>query len=105
MDVAVVVVGLYGLFTVVGGVIGYVKAKSAASLVAGVVSGMILLTCAAGMRHASAAATLASGLVALLLGARFTSTWIRRRRVMPDLLMVIGSLAVLITVGMKWLVK
>ena len=105
MDLAVVVVGLYGLFTVVGGIIGYVKAKSKASLVAGVVSGVILLACAYGMRRASPAAAMGSALVALLLGARFMSTWIRRRRVMPDLVMVLGSLAVLITLGMKWLVK
>ena len=42
MDTAAVVAALYGIFSLAGGIIGYVKAKSTASLVAGSLSGVLL---------------------------------------------------------------
>jgi|SRR5688572_32010403 len=38
--------GLYGLIALTGGVIGFVKAGSLASLIAGGVSGLLLIACA-----------------------------------------------------------
>ena len=43
MNITVIVVGLFGLFSLAGGLIGYFKAGSMASLIAGGVSGLILL--------------------------------------------------------------
>ena len=99
MGAALVTAG-YGLFSLIGGVIGFVKARSAASLIAGTASGILLLGCAHAMYHdTSTAAARAALIVAFLLGARFLATWMRKRRVMPDLLMVLFSLATLISVG------
>ena len=99
MDTAAIVIAAYGAFSLIGGIIGYLKAKSFASLIAGVISGVLLILCAGGMGKDSQAALLASAGIALLLGARFTGTWLRRRRVMPDLLMVRFSAAALIADG------
>ena len=93
MDLIIVIVAAYGAFSLVGGVIGYLKAKSAASLIAGGVSGMVLLVCAYGIGQGSRTAILGSLAVALGLGGRFLSTWLKNRRVMPDLLMILFSAA------------
>ena len=96
---AVLVVGVFGLFSLVGGVIGYMKAKSRASLIAGTISGILLLMCAVGLRQDSRVAIAGSALIAILLGGRFLGTWRRNHRVMPDLLMVLLSMATLLAVA------
>ena len=100
MSLSAWVVGIYGVFTLSGGVIGYLKAKSHASLVAGSIAGMILLACAYGMGRGSTIAAIVSLLIAALLGGRFAGTWRRTHRLMPDLLMVMLSLATLVSVSL-----
>ena len=97
MQISAIVVGFYGFISLVGGVIGYAKAKSTASLIAGSVSGIVLLACAYGLMHGSRAAAIVSTVTALALGGRFFGVWIRKRRVMPDLIMVCGALIVLVS--------
>ena len=99
MSVAVMVVSVYGVVTVTGGIIGYVKAKSFASLLAGVASGSLLLLCAYGMGQGNRPPVFGSLAIALALGARFVGTWVKNRRVMPDLLMVLFSVATLLASG------
>ena len=99
MNVAVTVVAFYGLFSLVGGIIGYLKAKSTASLIVGSTSGVLLILCAYGMGHGSRAALLGSLAMAFVLGARFLGTWLKNHRVMPDLLMVLFSTATLLAAG------
>ena len=94
-----IVVALYGLFTIIGGIIGYVKAKSRPSLIAGGISGVLLLACAAEIDQGNRLGDYGSLAIALLLGARFLRTWRTHRRLMPDLLMVTLSLLTLIVVG------
>jgi len=99
MNVAVTVVASYGIFSLAGGVIGYLKAKSTASLIAGSLSGVLLLLCAYGIGQGSRTALLGSLVIALALGARFLGTWRKNHRVMPDLLMVLFSAAILLVDG------
>lgn len=101
MDPAGTVVFFYGLFNLVGGIIGYVKAKSKASLIAGSLSGVVLLVCAHQIGMGSLIASFTSLGIALLLGLRFLGTWLKTRRLMPDLLMILYSLATLVFVGLK----
>ena len=98
MHPAVWVVGVYGLVSLVGGVIGYVKAKSTASLIAGTVSGGLMLWAADGLRRGNSAAELVSLAIPIVLGLRFFTTWRRTKRLMPDLIMVILGLATIVAV-------
>ena len=95
MDQIALLVGTFGLVSIGGGVLGYVKAKSAASLIAGAAAGAALLACAWGLAQGHPAAELGSALVSGLLGARFLGTWLRRRRFMPDFVMLALSAATL----------
>lgn len=96
---------VYGAFCIVGGLIGYVKAQSTASLVAGIVSGLILAGCGYRLMQGHRDAAVWAAVVALLLGGRFVGTWRKTHRVMPDLVMIILSLATLLTVGGSFLAQ
>lgn len=100
MEIAILIVVVFGIFNLVGGVIGYRKAQSKASLIAGLAAGILLLYAAFQMNRGIFAGSCLSLAVALLLGLRFLGTWMKKRRWMPDLLMVILSLATLISVGL-----
>ena len=100
MDITVIVIGSYGAFALAGGIIGYLKAKSIASLIAGSASGILLLLCAYKIGQGSHLAVLSSLGIALALGARFLGTWRKNHRFMPDLLMVLFSAAALLADGL-----
>ena len=101
MSLAQAIVALYGVFTFVGGMIGFIKAKSAASLIAGSVSGILLLICAYGMKGGHVIFYLAAAAVSLLLGIRFFGTWRVKKKLMPDFLMVVFSLISLIVISLE----
>ena len=108
--IAMIVIIVYGVFCVIGGIIGYAKAKSRASLIAGSVSGLILFVCAwlfniaidnmsnSTGDKASITGIIGSLAVSVLLGGRFLMTWLRTKKLMPDLLMVILSAGTIVAV-------
>ncbi|GEM_PF-608337 len=100
MSGAVWVVALYSIVSLLGGIMGYVKAKSRISLVTGSVAGLLLLGCAYGISSGSRSAAMAAIIMALLLGGRFAGTWRRTHRVMPDLIMMVLGFVTLVTVGL-----
>lgn len=102
MDWSVIVTALFGLFNIAGGVIGYKKAGSKVSLIVGGISGFILLFCSYGISIDSEIAVIISLLVAVLFGVRFLGTWLKTRRLMPDLLIVLFSLLTLIVVYLEF---
>ncbi len=84
---------VFGLFTIAGGVIGFVKAKSIPSIVAGGIFGLLLLVAGfvigAGQPHGG----LIMGLVvSLLLAGRFVPSFTKTRKMMPAGMMVILSI-------------
>jgi uncharacterized membrane protein (UPF0136 family) len=88
------VVWVYGALVLVGGILGWAKAKSKASLISGILFGVALLVVGAGIYHGDAAHVLwAAALAAVLMltmGVRFAKT----RKLMPAGLLTFLSLAV-----------
>jgi uncharacterized membrane protein (UPF0136 family) len=86
---------VFGVLTIVGGVMGFVKAKSNASLIAGGVSGLLLLVAGYLMGSASAQIGLILGLVvAVALAGRFVPSYLKTKKAMPA-----GLMAVLSVIG------
>jgi len=88
---------VYGILVAVGGVMGYVKANSMASLIAGGVSGLALVGSAvAMMKDAYSAGWWISLIVALLLLGRFGSVALSKGfELMPGGLVIILSVIVI----------
>lgn len=98
MNITVLWVFLFGIVTLVGGVIGYTQAGSVASIVAGSISGIILLICAGGISKGNNLAAVGALVIALLLGGRFMVTLVKNFKLMPDLVMVMFSLITILVV-------
>lgn len=85
---------VFGVLTIVGGVVGYVKAKSRASLIAGTIAGVLLLV-SGYLVGTSGRPGLLLGLgVSVMLAGRFVGAFVKTRKVMPagmmSLLSVVG---------------
>jgi uncharacterized membrane protein (UPF0136 family) len=95
MSFPVLLLYLYGVILILGGTMGYVKAKSVPSLVAGLVCGVIalLLGYYYPWQFAPEAALLLSILLIVIMGRRY----LRTRKAMPALLIVALSLIVAVT--------
>jgi len=88
---------VFGLLTIAGGVMGYMKAGSTASLIAGSISGLLLLV-AAFLLPAQATAGLAlGGIVSLLLIGYFLPKFFASGKMMPA-----GMMSVLACVGVAF---
>ena len=94
---------VFGLLTIAGGVLGYVKAASTASLIAGSISGVLLLV-AAFLLPAQVVAGLAiAAVVSLLLAGRFLPAFFRSGKWMPDGIMALLSIVAIVFAVAAWL--
>ena len=100
MEAAKIYFILFGVLTIAGGVIGYVKAGSVASIVAGSIAGVLLLVAAFVLPEHRAIGLAAAFIISLLLAAQFVPKFIRTGRVMPagtmSILSVIGILVAIV---------
>jgi uncharacterized membrane protein (UPF0136 family) len=92
MSFPVLLLYVYGALLILGGLMGYVKAKSVPSLVAGVVCGVIALLL--GYYYPWQFAPEAALLLALLLIVIMGRRYLRTKKLMPAGLVVILSLVV-----------
>jgi uncharacterized membrane protein (UPF0136 family) len=105
--------GLYGVVALVGGCIGYATKGSTASLMAGVISGVLLLACAAAIAFRPYPALIAAAVIALLLAGRFAavlaqnsgklSDWLSEGAGVTAYIMVVGGVLVLVAAGLAML--
>ena len=96
---------IFGLLTIVGGVIGYVKAGSTASIVAGSISGILLLFAAYLLPGNLALGLALAALVSIALAGRFVPIFIKSGQVMPAGLMSILSVIGVIMAIFAWIKK
>lgn len=88
---------IYAVVLLLGGAMGYAKAKSVPSLVAGVVSAAIMLVAVWLLRHGDARAGLALGnVVSVALAGFFFQRYRDTRKVMPAVLICVLSAAVIV---------
>jgi len=105
MEAARIYFIVFGALTIVGGIVGYLKAGSVASIVAGSITGVLLLV-AAFLLPEHRTIGLATGLiVSLLLAAQFVPKFLRTGRVMPAGMMSILSAIGIIAVIVAWVKK
>jgi uncharacterized membrane protein (UPF0136 family) len=99
LEVARIYLFVFGALTIAGGVLGFVKANSRPSLIAGAVSGASLLV-AGYMVGARGWLGLALGLVlSTSLAARFIGAYKKSGKLMPaGMMAVLGMMGVVITI-------
>ena len=96
---------VFGVLTIAGGIIGYVKAGSVPSIIAGAITGILLLA-AAFLLPDYQVAGLAIGLItSLLLAGQFIPKFIRTGKAMPAGMMSILSVIGIIMVVVAWMKK
>jgi uncharacterized membrane protein (UPF0136 family) len=94
---------IYGILVSLGGLIGYIQAKSKPSLIAGGASGAIMVACGVLMLQGMVAAMIVALVVALALTVLFLKRFSAKRVFMPAGLMLVLSVlmsVVLITATM-----
>ena len=96
---------VFGLLTIVGGVIGYVKAGSTASLIAGSVCGIALIVAAWLLPGNLALGLAIAGLVSILLAGRFIPAYMKTGQLMPAGLMSVLSVIGVIMAIFAWIKK
>jgi uncharacterized membrane protein (UPF0136 family) len=85
----------YGALVLAGGLAGFLKARSRPSLIAGLVSGALLLGAGILMQRGNPAGWIGAMVVAAALGAFFGGRWLKGRKFMPAGMMVLASVAAL----------
>ena len=96
---------VFGILTIVGGIIGYVKAGSTPSIIAGSITGLLLLVGAWLLPEHRAAGLLTVMIVSLLLAAQFIPKFIRTGKAMPAGMMSVLSAIGIIVAIVAWVRK
>jgi uncharacterized membrane protein (UPF0136 family) len=96
---------IFGALTIVGGIIGYVKAGSLPSIIAGAVTGVLLLIAGALLPEHRAVGLATALVISLLLAVQFVPKFIRTGRAMPAGMMSILSVIGLVIVLVAWIKK
>lgn len=93
---------VFAAVTILGGLMGYANKKSVASLIAGSISGALLLTAGAFLYTKLNGALILGLIVCVLLAGRFIPNYIEKKRVVPSGLMSLLSLAGIVVTLLAW---
>ena len=96
---------IFGLLTIVGGVIGYVKAGSTASIIAGSIAGILLLIAALLLPGNLALGLALAAVISIALAGRFIPAFIKTGHLMPAGLMSVLSVIGIIMAIVAWMKK
>ena len=105
MEAAKIYFIVFGILTIAGGVVGYVKAGSVASIIAGSITGVLLLVGAFLLPEHRVVGLATAFLISLLLAAQFVPKFLRTGRVMPAGMMSILSVIGIIEAIIAWIKK
>ena len=105
MEAAKIYFIVFGVLTIVGGIIGYVKAGSVASIIAGSISGVLLLVGAFVMPEHRVVGLATALIVSLLLAAYFIRKYLSTGAVMPAGMMSVLSVIGIIAAIFVWVRK
>ena len=94
---------LFGLAAIVGGSIGYARAKSKASLIAGGISGALLII--AGLLSPSLPAFILGLLVSVLLLLHFSRSYAVKKKPIPAIPMIVLSGISIVLTAIAWLYR
>jgi uncharacterized membrane protein (UPF0136 family) len=96
---------IFGALTIAGGVIGYVKAGSVPSIIAGVITGVLLIIAGFVLPEHRVAGLAIALIVSLLLAGQFIPKFIRTGKAMPAGIMSILSAIGMIVALIAWFKK
>jgi uncharacterized membrane protein (UPF0136 family) len=96
---------VFGLLTIVGGVIGYAKAGSTASIVAGSICGILLLLAAYLLPGNLAVGLALAAVISVALAGKFVPAFIKTGQAMPAGLMSVLSVLGIIMAIVAWMKK
>jgi uncharacterized membrane protein (UPF0136 family) len=96
---------VFGLLTIAGGIIGYVKAGSVPSIVAGAITGVLLLVAAFLLPEHQALGLGTALIVSLLLAGYFIRKYLQTGTVMPAAIMSVLSVIGIIAAIVAWVRK
>lgn len=97
MTLAIIATFFYEILVIVGGIVGYVKARSLPSLLAGLVGGGLLMVAAILQLNGSSFGLTLARIVTLILVLVFVQRLVTTRKIMPAGLMVgAGAIALVL---------
>ena len=96
---------VFGILSIVGGLIGFLKAGSKASLIAGGISGVLLIVSAVLLRSNVTAGLVLGGVISLALAGRFVPALLKGGAFMPAGLMSILSVISIVLTAAAFLKK
>jgi uncharacterized membrane protein (UPF0136 family) len=96
---------IFGLLTIIGGIIGFTSKGSVASIIAGSISGILLLVAAFLLPNNVATGLVLAAVVSLLLAGRFVPAFLKTGHWMPAGMMSILSVIGLVMAMVAWIKK
>lgn len=100
MNTAIIAAIAYGIIAIVGGIIGYTQARSTASLISGIISGLLLIFGAVLYLQGQAWGFTLALIVTAILVVVFTIRFVKTRKFMPaGLMLTLGVLTLVIMIA------